>query len=505
MELVERFSYFSFWLDESKFESLTYSEALAKWPGLVIPIEDILRSVNDNIDPRAAIKILDTLPWQFSWATNLGLEEPRYIPTNWFKLLNEFNGCSAGNTQEESLLQGLSELVERHVSAEIDAKRPTTPTIIDDNSDPTLTKLLADFKREGIELILKDFSLNMPLPTIGAVAYDLQTFPKASEIVFTAGTASTPAKAAIRAVTEVAQLAGDFCTNACYEASGLPKFRDLADIEWLKAGPTIKLQEVVSLGADDIKTELVSAIQKLAPLNVYTIQTTHPLLEIPTHYSIVPGLSFRERDKNQSLGLFTGRRLIEEADLETCISGLKLIHAFYGKAPFWSFFEGQVALRKKEYLKAHEAFKAAIPKQIDTDSKALAAFYAGYTLTLTNSYHEAIPSLREALAFDPYMQEAQNMLGVALFKEHNYAEAKEAFSQALAIDKGSAINLANLGMCEIHLDELALAYEHLTAALKLNPGITFAQNALETLAARTKAQAKTNDDSTPSDASPSNS
>ena len=49
--------------------------------------------------------------------------------------------------------------------------------------------LLAAFEREGIHIVLKDFSLGMPLPTVGAVAWDPATFPARSEIVFTAGTA----------------------------------------------------------------------------------------------------------------------------------------------------------------------------------------------------------------------------------------------------------------------------------------------------------------------------
>ena len=104
-----------------------------------------------------------------------------------------------------------------------------------------LRDLLAAFEREGIHIVLKDFSLGMPLPTVGAVAWDPATFPARSEIVFTAGTAASPAKAAIRAVTEIAQLGGDFCTQACYEASGLSKFERLEDIQWLLKGPVCRL------------------------------------------------------------------------------------------------------------------------------------------------------------------------------------------------------------------------------------------------------------------------
>ena len=130
--------------------------------------------------------------------------------------------------------------MERHVCCRIDRERLTTPTIDPHEvDDPTLRDLLAAFEREGIHIMLKDFSLGMPLPTVGAVAWDPATFPARSEIVFTAGTAASPAKAAIRAVTEIAQLGGDFCTQACYEASGLSKFERLEDIRWLLEGPRL--------------------------------------------------------------------------------------------------------------------------------------------------------------------------------------------------------------------------------------------------------------------------
>ena len=186
----------------------------------------------------------------------------------------------------------------------------------------------------------------MPLPTVAAVAWDPKTFPHSSEIVYTAGTAASPAKAAIRAVTEVAQLAGDFCTRACYEASGLSKYTELAQIDWLIEGPTVALSSLPSVENADICEELLTALRGLAPLELYAVETTHPRLGIPTHYSIVPGLQFRERDRNQSLGLFVGRKLVEEADAQTVLHGLKVLADCYPDAHFLPFFEGMARPRR---------------------------------------------------------------------------------------------------------------------------------------------------------------
>lgn len=477
MELIERFSYFSFWKRKPHFTEALWSEAKNRFGEQLIAIEEITRSVHEDLDPRLAETLMDLIPWNFAPATELQSNCIRYLPLDWFRLLNEFNGTSAGNSQEESLLQGLCELIERHVCALIDEKRSETPTIsLSHTTDPVLQKLAAAFEREGITLILKDFSLDLPVPTIGAIAYDPKTFPDHSEIVFTAGTAPTPTKAAIRAITEIAQLGGDFCTNSCYEASGLPKFKRLEDIQWLIKGSHIPIDSVTNFVSSDITADLIHTVTNLAPFRVYAISTTHPLLEIPAHYTIVPGFSFRERDKNQSLGLFIGRRLIEECDSPKAVEGLHVLENIYGEAHFIPFFQGMLFMQENDFSKAEEAFAKALPLQPDRTAKGLVSFYQGYACTQRNAWNEAIPKLQEAIRYCPEMKESCNLLGVSYFKTKQYAHAKQAFLDALSLDKGSAMDLANLGLCERYLGEYDNAESHLKAALELDPSIDFARD-----------------------------
>ncbi|MDE6735787.1 MAG: YcaO-like family protein, partial [Desulfovibrio sp.] len=205
MEVMERFAFFSFWEGPRETFTGTWSDAEARFGADLLPLEAILRSVSDAMPLERARRIMDLAAWEFHPATHLASGRTVWLPLDWFRMLGEFNGSSAGNSVEESLLQGLSELVERHVCCIADRERRTLPTIDPAScEDPTLRGLLDAFAREGIRLVLKDLSLGMPLPTVGALAWDPATFPERSEIVFTAGTASSPAKAAIRAVTEVA-------------------------------------------------------------------------------------------------------------------------------------------------------------------------------------------------------------------------------------------------------------------------------------------------------------
>lgn len=482
MELMERFAFFSFWQERPHMFGATWSQAETRFKEGLLPLEAMLRSVDDTLAAPQARRVLDLASWLFYPATHLLSGRTVWLPLDWFKLLGEFNGTSAGNSAEESLLQGLSELVERHVCCRVDRERLRTPSIDPASvEDQTLRDLLRAFEREGIRLILKDFSLGMPLPTVGALAWDPVTFPQCSEIVFTAGTASSPAKAAIRAVTEVAQLAGDFCTNACYEASGLPKFSRLEDAAWLLDGPKTALAQLPGVEDEDIYNELQAALRGLAPLEAYAVETTHPRLGIPAHYCIVPGLAFRERDRNQSLGLFVGRKLAEEADAGQASAGLKVLEECYPNAHFLPFFRGMLALRAQEWEAARELFNTALPLQPDADSTALAAFYAGYADTLQGRWQEALPALTRAVALCPEMKEYGNLLGVARFKIGLYAAAAEAFAAVLKVDKGSALDMANLGLCHKFMGQKEEAARHLQAALEIDPSLDFARSHLQEL------------------------
>lgn len=321
----------------------------------------------------------------------------------------------------------------------------------------------------------------MPLPTVGAIAWDPATFPERSEIVFTAGTASSPAKAAIRAVTEVAQLGGDFCTGACYEASGLPKFTNLDDIAWLLKGDTIQLDDLPSALSDDIRQELLTGVNGLAPINVYAVETTNKDVGVPAHYTIAPGLSFRERDRNQSVGLFVGRKVSEEQDVPTARRSLETIASVYPVAHFLPFFAGMLSMREQRYDDACDLFVQSIDRQPENDSRALAAFYAGYTAVLTQKWEKAEPLLQMAADLCPGMKEYFSYLGVACFKQKKYEKARDAFRSVIALDKGSAIDLANLGMCEKMLGDAESAREHLEGAVEIDPGIEFARRALDEL------------------------
>ena len=179
MELAERFSFFSFTSAENNFIRGDY-RLMREQNYPVLEPSYLLKSVDDeSMNSEQLEELLEGIPMQWTWGTNLTADELVLIPFSWFYAINEFNGSSAGNTLEEAALQGISEVVERHVCAKVNRYRLETPRIDQDSiNDPVARELLEKFRKNNIELYLSDFSLDTGICTVGALAFDPETFPR---------------------------------------------------------------------------------------------------------------------------------------------------------------------------------------------------------------------------------------------------------------------------------------------------------------------------------------
>jgi ribosomal protein S12 methylthiotransferase accessory factor len=325
----------------------------------------------------------------------------------------------------------------------------------------------------------------MPAPTVGAIGWDPQTFPGMSEIVFTAGTSSSPVKAAIRAITEVAQLAGDFHTGRVYEASGLSKYTALDEIAWLRRGPVVSMDSLPHVEAEDILSEIMSLATGLTEqgFSLYTVETTHPGMNVSANYNFVPGFDFRERTVHSSLGLFVGRILAEEVPEYMAEAGLDALAALYPDGHFIPFFRGLLALRMGDAQAALEQFRASEPSQPADGERALAAFYTAHALSLLDRWEEALPALDRSIELDGELKESFNLRGVARFKAEDYDAAAMDFQAALDIDTGQPQILANLGACHKMLGNREVAVDFFTSALEMDPALDGARRLLAELEA----------------------
>lgn len=485
MELGERFSFFSFMKNPDNFIVDTYPNLKAAGYNLM-PIKRLLQSVHDeNMKEEMLEKLLADIPIQWTWATNLNQQEEVLIPFSWFYAINEFNGPSNGNSYEESICQGICEIIERHVCSLVSHEKRVVPRIrLDSAKDPVSRDLIDKFTRNGIEVYLNDFTLDTGVPTISAFCIDPSTFPVMSEIVWTAGTTPNPEKALIRALTEVAQLAGDFNTHANYVASGLPKPLSMNEMDYLMSGPEIDLQDLPDLNDNNMKTEVencLSALEKL-DMEVFIVNTMHPQLKMTSIYTIVPGAHFRERATSRNAGLFAAK-LMAELVVDPIESNAHLLNMqkMLPDAYYIEFYLGRnlFALDRQDEALIH--FNKALEMGPSQEDVPYIYSYIGNCLKDLEQYREAIAVLEKGADIDNTRPDIHNLLGFCHFKLEEYEKAVSHFSKTVELNPSSAIDYANLGVNYRRLEKNEEAIKYFELALSLDSSIDFARDNLAQL------------------------
>lgn len=501
MELMERFSFYSFKQKPENFIRATYAELNAEGQPL-LPLKYLLQSVHDESTSEETLaELIADIPIRWAWATNLNRGEVVLIPYSWFFAINEFNGPSAGNSYEEAILQGVCEIVERHVCALVTRDRIKAPRIDPDSiTDPVAVELLHKFKRHGIQVYLNDFTLDTGIPTVGALAIDPSTFPETSEIVYTAGTTPEPNKALIRALTEVAQLSGDFQTKSNYLASGLPKPLSLDEVDYvINPGRTVKLNDLPDLGDNNMKVEIERCLAALAKLDmeVLLINTMHKDLQIPAIYTIVPGAHFRERSMSKNAGLFAAKLAHEEiSGAAAQIEQLNKMSKILPQAYFIEFYLGKKKAAMNLFQEAMGHFNRALKLNPEAEDLPYIYSFMGECLKDMGQYQEAIGVLYQGLEMDEERADIHNLLGFCHYKLDDFETAVTNFSRCIELEPASAIDFANLGVNLRKLNRDDEAVQNFKIALTMEPYLELARNHLDELYAAYNQTPETSSSST---------
>ena len=483
MELVERFSFYAYYRNENNFTAAPYSRI--KDNG-ALPLDMIAASVNDQSNDRdIALSLFAEEPMKWAKGFNLSREEPVWVPFDWFFAINEFNGTSSGNCLEEALCQGICEVVERHVCDVISRHRLPVDSIDPDSTrDAIVAGLIGKYRKNNIDLYISDFSLDMGIPTVGVLAHDPATFPEKSELVWTAGTMTAPEKALNRALTEVAQLAGDFNSGANFVASGLPKYRRLSEAGYITHPDSIKpIHGLPDVSHENIKVEVERLIAALAGKNmeVIVVDTTYKGLALPALYTMVPGTCFRERAAAGSVGLFTAKRVTEKYPPHEALTRLE---AFDRRLPgkyYIQFYMGRMELAMNHPEKALAHFHRAIDMEPDGQDLPAVYSYMGVCLKDMAQYREALDVLKKAEELDDERTDVYNLAGFCHFRLKEHGEAVRAFERVIQLNPSSAIDYANIGVNYREMGETDKAIEYFRTALQIDPGIGFARESLERL------------------------
>eukprot|EP01022_Parablepharisma_sp_SALTPOND_P004712 TRINITY_DN12081_c0_g1_i1.p1 TRINITY_DN12081_c0_g1~~TRINITY_DN12081_c0_g1_i1.p1 ORF type:complete len:586 (-),score=202.72 TRINITY_DN12081_c0_g1_i1:782-2539(-) len=481
MELAERFSFFSF-IKTTDFPFLAAPQA----GEAAMPFEQAAKAVyHPAEDYQRAEVVYNLLPQTWTWAMNLNTGRDERLPLSWFYAINEYNGPAAGNCLEEAVLQSLCEVVERHISAVVTLEQRPTPAIDPDSvSDPVAAELIAKFRQAGIEVFLKDFPCGVGIPSVAALCYDPATFPASSEIVYAAGTATSPAMALIRALTEVAQLAGDFQSHTSYLVSALPKFRTLEEAAYvMQAADTVSLDSLPDVSAPDFADELEACVAALDErgFTAYTINTTHPELGVPAVYTIIPGAHFAYRTTGTDVVFHAAKAASQLADPMRALAILEQMLEVAGSTYYLEFFRALALIALEQPGEALASLDAALALNPPASDEASIHTHRGAALKDLERYDEAKAALSKAASFEEPHTEVFNLLGFCHYMLKEHEEAIEAFGQAIELDPGQAINYANIGsnLREMgQIEEACRMYEH---ALELDPDLGFARDNLEKL------------------------
>jgi ribosomal protein S12 methylthiotransferase accessory factor len=480
MELAERFSFFYF-IKNTHFPMATYTETVDD----KIPVEHLWRSLHDTeTDREAGGGVLRQLPFRWTRAFNLTRNVETMVPIDWFYTIHEYNGPASGNVPEEAILQSLCEVVERHVSSVISHHRLITHSIDPASvQDPAARQLLDKFDAQGIQLLIKDFSLDTGIPTVGTLAWDPSTFPESSEIVFTAGTSTNPEKSLIRALTEIAQLAGDFQNRTTYQPT-LPKYKSLEEADYLtKSAATVSIDSLPDLSHNNLKVEIEHCVSSLSrvDLEVLVIDVTHPQLRIPAVYTIIPGAHFRDRTRDTSVPFHAAKILTQTVEGPKAVRGIQRLLDTFPDRYDLHFFMGLALEYQDKPREALGQFQAAIrlnPRPLDLASVHT---HIGVCLKDLEDYRQAIAALEKARDLDPNLKENYNLLGFCHFKLKEHERSIEQFEKALEIDPGSAIDYANIGSNLREMGHKQEAIRLYSIALELDPSIEFARESLARL------------------------
>jgi len=485
MELAERFSFFSFYKNQAHTQPGTY----AQFADEAIGFDQIAKSVHDDSgDLEISKRIFESLPLRWTGAWSLTREREVLVPLNWFYAINAFNGPSAGNCIEEALCQGICEIVERHVSSVISRRHLSPPRI--DAQTPTdrlVREMIRKYVQNGIELVITDFTLDMGIPSVGVLAYDPATFPARSEIIWTAGTTPSPEKALSRALTEVAQLAGDFNSGSNYVASGLPKFTRLEEADDVINAPgPIPLADLPDISNPNIRIEVEACVQALAArdFEVLAIDTTHPQLAVPAFYTIVPGAHFRERAAGTSVAMFAAKITMESFAPDAAVKRLLEMERLLPGKYFIQFYLGNCHLQRSDPHTALPHFHKALElSPSDQDIPSIYS-YMGVCHKELGEYDQALAALAKGEALDPERTDIYNLMGFCHFKRKEYQAAIDSFEKVIALDPGSAIDYANIASNYREMGRTTEAVRYYRLALELDPSIDFARDNLERLTGR---------------------
>ena len=269
-------------------------------------------------------------------------------------------------------------------------------------------------------------------------------------------------------------------------ASGLPKYTSLAQAGYIiHRGETVPLASLPAVSSDNFKDEIERTVSALAERGqeVYVLNVTHPLIDTPAVYTIVPGAHFRERAIGSSVPFFAAKILSDQSDPAVVAAQLARLERLYPDRYYIKFYEAQRLIDLGRPDEAVAKLERALGLNPPKEDEAGILTYLGLALKDLEDYHQAIDYLKQSADLDDERRDTYNLLGFCYFKTKRHEEAIEAFRQVLRLDPGSGIDYANIGTNMRELGRSDEAVKYYKTALQLDPSLVWVWDNLARLEA----------------------
>ncbi|MGH6813137.1 MAG: TOMM precursor leader peptide-binding protein [Methylocella sp.] len=210
--------------------------------------------------------------------------------------LADSNGCAAGNTLEEAIVQGFLELVERDAYAIWWYNRLQRPAVdLGQFDDSYVRDLQSQLAETGRRLWVLDVTSDLGIPTFVAVTHWMQNGHE--NIEFGSGAHFDAPIALLRALTELNQFMSlGLMGGGTGEKSSLDGTTPLRlrDHPFLTPGnnPAVELGSGSKFGRLDTREQVTACVRvaKRERLDFLVLNQTRPDIEVPVVRVIVPGL-----------------------------------------------------------------------------------------------------------------------------------------------------------------------------------------------------------------------
>ena len=253
------------------------------------------------------------IDWSPLWS--LTRRETRYLPTAFCYYdfpdhkshrycLACSNGCAAGNTREEAVLQGFLELVERDSVALWWYNRVRRPGVdVDSFHEPYVQDLRCSLAGQGREMHVLDLTSDLGIPVFVSWSRRLGAGPE--QIVLGFGAHLDGRIALLRAITEMVQMMSHLHQNPL-DGAATVDVNDAETVHWLRTATTENqpylnpdaiaaprtAADFRTVWSDDVADDVAECQRRVESqgLEMLVLDQTRPEIGLPVVKVVVPGL-----------------------------------------------------------------------------------------------------------------------------------------------------------------------------------------------------------------------